>query len=367
MSLYHKIIPYVIMGSASFMTNHNAHAQDASLFPFAPQTRIELPRNLVEQLSNNLATPNRLIIPVRLARRATETRRQFVENLLAAQKRLKSNVGRVGYAAAVRRELPNAPVGAHCMYGQYTQLMRALEQNGDTLTVIPNGGERECTHFKKKMCEKYGTPEYAGALHEGCVFESDSAYNAALEKYLAKRGMASDSINSPRRKKATAEFAARNFSVNEINPGSIWIVPRYHGSRTCFHAIMFLGAGRIENGEFVPDENGVMMYAAHNRERIGDLFKTWDTSNVFCADIEKILAVEYTKELQKLESMSVDEMAEYLADGSNVNPIILRNMPRNVLMQMVRDKYFSRENTIKNTNVINMPGLIAYKSKEVTR
>ncbi|MBD5391551.1 hypothetical protein HDR66_01970 [bacterium] len=368
MMLYHKIIPYVIMGSASVMASNDTGARDALPTANNDQIKIEIPSALSERISKNINVANgRLVMPARLARRATETRRRFVDNILSAHKRLATNIGRYGYVTAIRNELPGAPVGSHCMFGQYTQLMRALEQGGDTLTVIPIGGERECTSFKAKMREKYATPEYDHAIREGRVFESSAEYDAALEKYLARHGLANDSTTSARRQKAIAEFAKHNFAATDVNPGSIWIVPRYRGSHGNFHAIMFLGAGRVENGEFIADPDGPMMYAAHNRECVGELFKTWDTSNVFCADIEKILIAEYEKELRKLESMPHDEMVKYIVDGTNIAPESLHFAPRSQLIRMVHDKYFGRGQEAKIQNVITAQNVIAYKSKEVTR
>lgn len=214
----------------------------------------------------------------------------YMENMLAAQKNIKPFVGKHGYRAAVRRELPGAPVGQHCMYGQYTHLTRAQDEIGDTTTIIPDCARMACKEFKNQMRTKYAnTP---GCIREGVMFESDSAYNAALANYLAKRKI---NVNTPDSVRQTAiqQFATKNFSADSITPGSIVIVPRFRNSRNMFHAVMYLGRGHVKNGAFVPNANGQHMYAGHNRESIGDLFATYSTSNVFAADIKKIAALGY--------------------------------------------------------------------------
>ena len=214
----------------------------------------------------------------------------YMENMLTAQKNIKPFVGKHGYRAAVRRELPGAPVGQHCMFGQYTHLTRAQDEIGDTTTIIPDCARMACTEFKKQMRAKYAnTPD---CIHEGVMFESDSAYNAALKKYLDKQKIDENSPDSVRQA-AINRFATKNFSADSITPGSIVIVPRFRNSRNMFHAVMYLGRGHVKDGTFVPDSVGNHMYAGHNRENIGMLFRTYNTTNVFVADIKKIAMAGY--------------------------------------------------------------------------
>lgn len=341
MKLYRIVVPYLMMGSAAIFSNNSANAQDIKT-PDAPNpnTELQAPNELI---AKNMSVVNTVspyaITQSRLIARAENTCDMYIENMLAAQKRLNPKIGTRGYRAAVRKELPGAPVGLHCMYGQYTQLMRALNENGDTLTVIPKGGKSACIAFKDQMRRKYSKPEYAGAIKEGRAFESDSTYSAELARYLGRRGI-TDSTEVAQRDAAIAEFAKHNFSLAHVNPGSIMIVPRFRGSKSKFHAIMFLGEGRVEAGEFVPDATGKYMFTAHNRERIGDVVQAWDMSNVFCADIEQILQVEYAKELKRLESMPRDQMVEYIVAGTQISAERILELPRGDLIQLVRAKYF---------------------------
>lgn len=341
MKLYKKVVPYLIMGSATMFSNNSANAQDIKTSDLPkPNTELQVPNEL---FAKNMSVVNYArqyaITQSRLTARAENTCDMYIENMLAAQKRLNPTIGTRGYRAAVRKELPGAPVGLHCMYGQYTQLMRALNENGDTLTVIPQGGKSACIAFKDQMRRKYTKPEYTDAIKEGRAFESDSTYSAELARHLARRGI-TDSTEVAKRDAAIAEFAKRNFSLAHVNPGSIMIVPRFRGSKTKFHAIMFLGEGRVEAGEFVPGPTGKYMFTAHNRERIGDVVQSWDMSNVFCADIEQILQVEYAKELKRLESMSRDQMVDYIADGTQISAEKLLALPRGDLIRLVHAKYF---------------------------
>lgn len=341
MKLYKIVVPYLMMGSAAIFNNNSANAQDIKT-PDAPNpnTELQAPNELI---AKNMSVVNTVspyaITQSRLTARAENTCDMYIENMLAAQKRLNPKIGTRGYRAAVRKELPGAPAGLHCMYGQYTQLMRALNENGDTLTIIPKGGKSACIAFKDQMRRKYSKPEYAGAIKEGRAFESDSAYSAELARHLGRRGI-TDSTEVARRDAAIAEFAKHNFSLAHVNPGSIMIVPRFRGSKSKFHAIMFLGEGRVEAGEFVPDTTGKYMFTAHNRERIGDIVQNFDMSNVFCADIEQILQAEYAKELKRLESMPRDQIVEYIVAGTKISAERVLELPRGDLIQLVRAKYF---------------------------
>lgn len=255
----------------------------------------------------------------------------YMKNMLDAQKRLAPLLGKHGYRKAVRNELPGAPVGLHCVYGQYTQLNRALNEMGDTLTIIPDGAKNACWQFKHQMREKYSAPEYAGCIAEGRMFETDSAYNQALAKYMTQKGA------------SVEKFAKRNFSAQKLTPGTILVVPRTHGSVNEFHAILLLGRGRLENGEFVPDSTGRIMYAGHNRETIGDLFKTWDTRNVFATDTKRIATIGYDKELTEIENMTTQQLVEYLNQDTPANTVLpFMFLTKDTLVQMARSKYFQK-------------------------
>lgn len=278
----------------------------------------------------------------RLDNKADCLRDKYVKNMLNAQEKLHPLLGKRNYSAAVRAELPGAPVGQHCVYGQYTHLNRALCEMGDTLTIIPFGGHASCIGFMYHMEKKYNKTEFPGCIHKGVMFETDSAYNVALEKYLKRSGVQADTPDSVRAQ-YMKKFATRNFSADGLNSGSILIVPRYRGSRSTFHAVMYLGRGKIEQGKFVSDDMGRHIYVGHNRENIGDLFKTYDMSKVFAADIREIARAEYVNELKRIESMTTEELIVFLS-GADLSYKVLAAYPRDTLVRMARDLYFGTLN-----------------------
>lgn len=276
----------------------------------------------------------------------------YIENMVVAQKKLGPLLGKHGYNAAVRKELPGAPVGQHCMYGQYTQLTRALSQEGDTITIIPKTANTSCAQFKTQMKSKYKNPEYNNCVAEGKLFENKDAYNKAMKNFL-KRNKISDKTPDSVKRAAIEKFKHKNILADSLNPGTILIVPRFHGSRTQFHAIMMMGRGRVEKGQFVPDDAGKYIYIGHNRERIGDLFRTYDTSHVFAADTKKIARVSFAKELNILLNMPTEGLIQFL-QSPEMPAEILRLYPRYILQQMARDKYFK-----KDTKLTKMAPFIA--------
>lgn len=346
------IFPYIMLGTGLLLMSANTNGQPGKPDKAPGTQNIQLPKI---KISAPIPDLSRLSIAdfspkydsriysfmdeMCLDKKAENLCEKYMENMLAAQQKLGPLVGTRGYRAAVRRELPGAPVGLHCVYGQYTQLSRALSEMGDTLTIVPRDASRACAQFKYQMRGKYSAPEYAGCIHEGKMYDSDSTYNAALEKYIARRHIKPDTPDSIRAR-AAADFARKNFSADQLEPGTMMVVPRYRGSKTKFHMIMFLGRGRIENGQFVADPSGRYIYTGHNRETIGDLFETWDSSNVFAADTKKIARAEYAKEWKQIESKSREELIEMLVNGNGESPENLKDLSRPILLQMVRQNYF---------------------------
>ena len=295
MKFYKKIFPY-FLGAASLLPHGRALAA-------APEP--------VSGKSADINTENIL-----LDKKAGDLRDAYVMKSVAGCQNLHGLRGKRGYVAAVNRELPGAPVGRHCLYGQSFQLSRALNEQGDTMSIIPNEARQSCVAFKTQMKKQYAGTQYAGCLQDGRMFESDSAYAAALDNYLAGRKIDAGT-SAEVRNAAIADFAARNFSLDAIEPGAVLIVPRFRGSQRLFHAVMYLGRGRMENGVFVADNNGRHIYSGYNNETIGDLFKTYDTSNVFAADIKKIAQVKYTRELSRIKGMSREELLRFLNTHSD--------------------------------------------------
>ncbi len=352
---FKKIIPYVLIPASVFfggmvrISNSNASAKtatgthaiaalDANTVHFNAMIDIMNPeiKSRMDQMS--------------LDKKADDLVDKYVANMLNAQQKLKPLLGTVKYRSAVRQELPGAPVGYHCVYGQYTQLNRALRDMGDTLTIVPTDASRACIAFKSKMRKKYAAPEYQNTIHEGHMFESDSAYNVALDKYMARRKIAPDAPDSVRNAVA-AQFASKNFSADGLSAGTMLVVPRYRGSKNKFHMIMLLGRGRIENGKFVPDDTGRYIYTGHNREIIGDLFETWDVLNVFAADTRKIARAQYAAEWQRIEAMPDSALVAFLqCNDTTTGPCSgIPAIPRPALLDMARSRYF------KDTTSQSMP------------
>lgn len=342
---FKRIIPYLLTGiSLSMNSSNNAIAQNT----YSPESNPNMIANVLKnnQTSNLLALAERAdahfhdvySTEMCLNLKAENLCGAYMDNMLDAQQRLAPYIGKRGYRNAVRKELPGAPVGLHCVYGQYTQLNRALDELGDTLTIVPRGARASCAEFKNQMRKKYSANNgFENCIFEGRMFESDSAYNAAMDTYIARKHAVTDSAYLHH----AQQFAQHNFSIESIDAGSMLIVPRTPGNTRKFHMIMYVGRGRIENGKFVPDVNGRPVFTAHNRERIGYLFDAWDTRNVFAANIQQIAQVKYKQELQRIESMPREQLIQYiLVDNKSVTAEQLGMMPTNMLQKIARDKYF---------------------------
>ena len=333
MKLLKQFIPYVIFGG----TLIGATASDTT-----PEKNAEFTHKNEKMQSGNLdfikyEPEHEYALNAKyLDDKADSLCNVYINNMLVSQQKLKPLIGTRKYHRAVRDELPGAPVGYHCLYGQFTHLARALDEMGDTLTIIPEDARMACFVFKNQMREKYSGTQ--NCIYEGIMHKSDSAYNAALGRYLERKKVTAATPDSVKNAHIT-RFAQNNFSADAIAPGAILIVPRYRGSRSRFHAIMFLGRGRVENNEFIPDSTGQHMYVGHNRENMGDLFRAYDTSNVFAADTKNIVRDGYQKELEKIESMSYNQLIEYLSDNNKTS---LTGLSRDRLLYMARNKYFNK-------------------------
>lgn len=235
----------------------------------------------------------------------------YIDFVLQGQTNIKSRHGE--YYAAVRKELPGAPLGWHCMFGQYMQLNRALDKMGDTITLVPFTSRNACPTFRSEMRKKYSAPEYAGAIHNGKMFRSDAEYNRALAAYL-KHHHVTDSTNEQKRNSVIARFEKNNFKASCLHPGTIIIV-QHNNTPSNTHAIMYVGRGRVENDKFIADDNGGFIYAGYNNESVGDIFKTYNTNHIFAADIYDIAVVDYAKELNKIINMSRDDLFRFVYDA----------------------------------------------------
>ena len=215
----------------------------------------------------------------------------YVDNAVNGAKRILENKKDKGYVSAVRKELPGAPACQHCLYGQYTQLNRALQQMGDTIQIIPtaNNAHRATNSFKRSMTKLYDNPNYPNSIHRGHLYMSDKEYTQALNRYIATktRGQTDTTLC----KKYTKEFEKGNYCAEHLNPGTIIIV-------NSGHAIMYLGIGRIQNKEFIPDKKGQPVCCAYNSEHTAMLLSYWEVNNSFAADIQNIATQKYLAQLQ---------------------------------------------------------------------
>ncbi|MGN0917186.1 MAG: hypothetical protein ACI4NZ_03175, partial [Candidatus Enterousia sp.] len=256
---FKRIIPYLLAGISVSMNSSNASAQTIS----APEANSNLIANVlkVKGTSDLLALAEHVDVHFHdlystdlcLNLKAENLCNVYMDNMLDAQQRLAPHIGKRDYRNAVRQELPGAPVGLHCVYGQYTQLNRALDELGDTLTIVPSSARASCAEFKTQMRKKYTANNgFENCIFEGKMYESDSAYMAAMNEFISRKHATTDSAVMH----YAQQFAQNNFSVDAIYAGSMLIVPRTPGNQRKFHMIMYVGRGRIENGKFIPDNNG---------------------------------------------------------------------------------------------------------------
>ena len=280
----------------------------------------------------------------KIDKKAQELCDTYIEFVLQGQKNIKNNKAR--YRRAVQQELPGAPMTPghtwHCIYGQYTQLNRALKSLGDTITLIPYDGRNACPAFRTEMQKKYSGTEYAGALHSGKMFKSDNDYNRAMNAYL-KYNHINDSTPDDKRNAVIARFEKNNFKASDLHPGTIIIVQHNNASSNT-HAIMFLGRGRVENGEFIEDKNGKFIYAGYNNESVGDIFTTYNTNRIFAADIYNIASVSYAKELQNVKNMTNQELFQFIYDTPGNMCYIAPE--RKKLQELAETKYFDKQNFV---------------------
>lgn len=216
----------------------------------------------------------------------------YIDNAISGAKRILTSKKKTSYPSAVRKELPGAPVNSehtlHCLYGQYTQLNRAIAQLGDTIQIIPktDNAHMATSSFRRHMTKLYKNEEYPNSIYSGHLYSTDKEYDKALDKYLAIKTKGKTGDTDSLRNKYTADFEKNNFCATCLNPGSIIIV-------SSGHAIMYLGQGRIENNQFVPDTNGTAICCSYNAEQPATRLSSWNTDKAFAADIQNIATQKY--------------------------------------------------------------------------
>lgn len=220
--------------------------------------------------------------------------KNYIDNAIDGTHRIIANQNKTGYSSAVRKELPDAPVSHHCLYGQYKQLNRALEQFGDSIQVIPQNSNAHMSTvtFKSTMTKLYNNDEYANSIHRGHLYNSENEYNKSLDKFVAQKTYGKQNVSDSLRNVYVSEFERHNYCASKLNPGTIIIV-------NSGHAVMYLGIGKIKNDKFIPDENGEPVCCAYNREHPAIYLSYWKTSSSFAVDIQNILTQKYMAQLQK--------------------------------------------------------------------
>jgi hypothetical protein len=269
-----------VLLSFDAITLRNDGAQLSDLKEFKPKYTISAYKEAIYNIQKQ-----------EIEERAEQLITNYVDNAVNGAKRIIENKKKKGYVSAVHKELPGAPAHQHCLYGQYTQLNRALQQMGDTIQIIPktNNAHMATSSFKHSMTKLYDNPEYPNSIHRGHLYVSETEYNRALNKYVTikTRGQ-SDTVLQ---EKYTKEFEKNNYCASHLNPGTIIIV-------NSGHAIMYLGIGRIQNKEFIPDKKGQPICCAYNAEHTAMRLSDWEINRSFAADIQNIVTQKYLAQLK---------------------------------------------------------------------
>ena len=216
----------------------------------------------------------------------------YIDNAINGANRILASKKKTSYPSAVRKELPGAPINSehswHCLYGQYIQLNRTITEIGDTIQIIPrtHNAHMATSSFKQQMTKLYKNEEYPNSIYSGHLYSTDKEYDKALNRYLTIKTKGKTENIDSLRTKYTADFEKNNFCASSLNPGSIIIV-------SSGHAIMYLGQGRIENNQFVPDANGSAICCSYNAEQPATCLSTWNTDKAFAADIQNIATTKY--------------------------------------------------------------------------
>ena len=328
-----KILPYLLCGTMTMMSAKGIDAnktKDSWSMNDAWRAKTAVDINKLAQDQENAKAEN-------LENKAKQLCDTYIDFVLQGQQNIKQNKSKQKRRAAVLDELPGAPVGRHCMFGQYTQLNRAMRELQDTLSIIPFQGRNSCARFSYEMTKKYGNPEYAGAIRNGQMM-NPGAYKSALQAFL-KLNHVTDQTPDDVKQQVVARFEKNHFSIESLHPGTILIVPRSAHSNGK-HAIVFLGRGRVRDGKFTPDENGAFMYAGYNNESVGDIFRSFDTHNVFAADIYNISLASYENEFENVENMNYSDLYTFVYETPKQSYDIAPKT--NELKAMAYEKYFAK-------------------------
>lgn len=248
----------------------------------------------------------------------------YIENAVSGVRNIMKNRKNKGYIRAIQNELPGAPHRGgrtfHCLYGQYTQLNRALEENNEPTDIIPTvyNAHQSTSSFVNQMTKMYDNSEYSGAIHRGHLYTTRSEYNRALNKYVNEKMPKNfngnkDSLRSVYKEK----FNKDNFCASSLNPGAIIIVD-------AGHAVMYLGQGKIKNNQFVCDTNGTAIVCAYNVEHPAIQLSSWRTNHASAFDMEKIVEERIRAEMVRTQREKQYQMAQRYALAGIGNQCYLR-------------------------------------------
>lgn len=289
----------------------------------------------------------------------------YIARVLQGQQNIKHSKG--SHSRAVRTEFPGAFVQWYCIYGQYMQFNRAVAEMGDTLNLIPFDARHSCPEFRRQMKQKYSGSEYAGVLHNGKMFKSNKDYNNALNAFL-KRNHVDENTPDSVAQKVSDRFAKNNFSVESLHPGAILIIQKSNTPSNT-HAVMYLGKGHMQDGKFVPDSNGKVLYAGYNNETIDDIFATYRTNHIFAVDMLTLAEYAYAQEYKKIQDMQYNDLYQYVYDVPKDYYAIMPQ--RQDLQNMARAKYFNKDSFTPRQPMVRMntasvpliPGLNTFNLK----
>lgn len=293
---FKKILPYFLFGTLAVLPKSDVVFDTKSNTISTEQTTTKIPSaaDIAQQKANALCD-------------------EYIQRVLDGQKNIKKSKQNMSYAAAVRQELPGAPVGLHCLFGQRTQLNRSLRKLGDTLSnFTPNTAG--CPTFRDKARKQYPR----GIWHYGKLYKSDKEYKSAFYAYLRQHNITENSTDAEI-EKLRSSFDKNNYSIESLHPGAIIIVQRSPNPNNT-HAIMYLGRGRVVRGNFVADSNGKPMYAGYNNETLAEInFKSpmFSEYPVFAFDVNDAVMDIYEKQAQEILNMSNMELIQYVYSDDN--------------------------------------------------
>ena len=251
------------------------------------------------------------------------------ENIVNNIPRYAKKYGKGAKRRATMEELPGAPYGKHCLYGQCTELQRALDSLADTIKIVPETANKACVQFRESMIRKYS--KILGCTCNGKIYAREKEYQQALKNFLqTKKVSPDDTVKITELKKV---FDKNHRFIGDFNPGSIVIL----WTNGHWHAVMF--AGLID---------GIWKYSGFNNESYGNIFNSaFSLSNAFVLDVQNVMFHEYEKELIRIKKMSYQELIDYIYGNKLIKEYSLTYKQ---LRDMAIKKYFANIDQAGNSD-----------------